>query len=101
MQGRASPNMESSFFDCATILCILWFCMTVLKESILQSTCFHLKNKGYLLIIISPDLKPVSASTGAHLYSKERKQNQSPDVLELHLSFAFWKARTPGVYTLC
>ena len=101
MQGGVLPDTETSFFDYATRLRIFWsYVNTTLKEFILKSVCFHLRNKEYLLISISPDLTPVLASASPPLYSKERKQNQSPDGLELHLSFAFWEAHIPGVYTL-
>ena len=82
MQGGVLPDTETSFFDCTTRLCIFWsYVNTTLKEFILKSVCFHLRNNQYLLIIISPDLTPVLASAGPPLYSKERKQNQSPNVL--------------------
>lgn len=59
---------------------ILWSHIAILKECILKPICFHLRK--YLLIIISPDLKPVSISARPQFHYK-KKQNQSPDVLPL------------------
>ena len=36
----------------------------------------ELSFKGIFIIVVSPDLKPVSACVGPCLYSKDRKQNQ-------------------------
>ena len=63
-----------------------WSYVTLLKGFTLKSLCFHLRNKGCCLILIPPDLKPVPASAHPRLYSKEKTQNQSPGVLEWHLS---------------
>lgn len=99
MHGGVLPDTETSFFDCAKKKTVYFGLNTALKEFILKSVCFHLRNKQYLLISISPDLTPVLAA-GPPLYSKGGKQNQSPGGLKLHLSFAFWEARIPGVYTI-
>lgn len=60
--GRVSASMEHCFvlffLDCVTRLSLLWSYVTILKEFILKSICFHLKE--YLQVIVFPDLKPVS-----------------------------------------